>query len=261
MKSFCHLALRCLWSCTDSLLCWLVSACGTEVYFEALLKGEEKTQTKQNREKEKQRAQVSHVGTLMRVLFLERAGPLLIRGESAWYDKRSTHVASAWLRLSSRCQKEPHAICRYIIQPSSRELAEFWNLYLVLMFCTELASEIPALSEWQLELRSRNICPPKLLNSPTAKSVTELADRQGQQHAVGTVSRSFVPLVPILCGRTVCLPAKRGKATLAILGSFMSLLAATSKHLTCLNGWREDHAISLTESCGMRKGTGTFWQT
>lgn len=167
----------------------------------------------QNREEEKQHAQVSHVATLLHILFLERAGPLLVHGESPWYDKRSTHVASAWLRLSSRCQKEPRAICRYIMQPSSRELAEFWNLYLVLTFCTELASEIPAPNEWQLELWSRNICPPKLLNSPTAKSVTDLADRQGQQCALGTVSRSFVPLVPILC-RTVCLIARWGKATL-----------------------------------------------
>lgn len=123
----------------------------------------------------------------MHVLFLERASPLLIHGESAWYDKSSTHVASAWLRLSRRCRKAPCAICRYIMQPSSRELAEFWNLYLVLMFCTELASEIPALNEWQLELWSRNICPPKLPNSPTAKSVTKLADRQGQQYMVWTV--------------------------------------------------------------------------
>lgn len=66
--------------------------------------------------------------------------------ESAWCDKSSTHVASAWLRLSRRCRKAPRAICRYIMQPSSGELAEFWNLCLVLMFCN--VGKWDSCSEW-----------------------------------------------------------------------------------------------------------------
>lgn len=93
-----------------------------------------------------------------------------------------------------------------------------------------LASEIPALSEWQLELWSRNICPPKLLNSPTAKSVTKLADRQGQQYMAWTVPCSFAPSAP----SPGCLPVRWRKATLLNV-SFMSLSTATSKNLRCLN--------------------------
>lgn len=128
----------CVWSCTDSLLCvqcLLVSACRIRAYFEPLVKKQNKNSNKKG-ENRKQCAHVARPAVPMHTPFLGHASPLLIRPESAWCDKSSTHGASAWLRLSLGEEGACDA-GRYVTRGSGG-LALFWNLCLVLMFHSDM---------------------------------------------------------------------------------------------------------------------------